>query len=76
MTKASSTPVKSGSASSTTHPRSRNVWRFALTTRVISGSNGMPPTSLNQATRVPLKLRASGARNIAPSSSRPSGSGA
>src|SRR6478752_9594253 len=39
-------------------------------------SNGMPPRSLNHATRTPLKLRPSGARNRAPSSAIDSGSAA
>src|SRR4029079_12419137 len=53
-----------------------NAFRFALTTREISDSKGMPPRSLNQATRTPLKLRPSGARNRAPSSAIDSGSAA
>src|SRR5690242_13736832 len=76
MGNASSTPAKSGSSSRTSQPRSEKTRRFALTTRVISGSNGMPPIEVNQATRAPVKFRASGARKLAPSSSSASGSGA
>ncbi len=47
--------------------------RFASTTRRISGSKGMPPSPRHQATRTPLKLRSSGARNAPPSSSIDSG---
>src|SRR5215207_73119 len=36
----------------------------------------MPPMLLNHATLAPLKLRSSGARNVAPSSLRARGSGA
>src|SRR5688572_9245033 len=39
----------------------------------MSSSKGMPPSSFHQAMRVPLKLRASGARKRAPSSAIDSG---
>src|SRR5690349_15208827 len=55
-------------------PSCSKATRLALTTRVISGSNGRPPRSLNHATRTPLNERASGARKREGSSSIVSGS--
>src|ERR1700733_6169208 len=39
------------------HPRLSKTLRWAFTRLRTCGSNGMPPMSLNQATRTPLKLR-------------------
>src|SRR5579862_3733065 len=50
------------------HPRDSNVLRCPSTTARTRESKGAPPSSLNQATRTPLKLRSSGRAKRAPGS--------
>lgn len=73
MRNAISAGAQSGSACSTTHPSDSNVARCPSTTDRKRGSKGMPPRSLNQATRTPLKPRSSGRAKSSPGSLMDSG---
>src|ERR1700683_3331856 len=55
------------------HPRDSNAARCPSTTVRTWGSKGVPPRSLNQATRTPLKPRSSGRAKRSPGWSMESG---
>src|SRR5262245_53056421 len=67
VVKTSSASDKSGSASSTTHPRDSKTCRCPLTASFTAASKGKP-NPFDHAIRTPLKSRPSGCRNRLPSS--------